>query len=464
MLGSIRRRLTLLVLTGVTLVWIITLLSSFKHATREVQAWEDARLIEIAQLLGVLNAPDLEQLARTRIDARFEIPYRPGDTSDPDADERNVLFQVLDPQGKLLAASAVLPHGYNFPPAVGDGTRPWSATIAGEDWRVYAWKDPETERTIRVMQPSNTRSDLATGAAWHISQPLVLALPVLALLIWWGIGHSLSPLRVLSEAIGTRRAGSLAPVAIEHTPTEVRPLVDAINRLVQQLGHSIERERAFTADAAHELKTPLAAIRVQAQVAMTTPDAAAQQLAMERVVQGVDRSARLASQLLLLARLDVNERIPVGSVTLDEQVTIAVADHLAQADARRITLACELSHTPPALADATLVGILLANLLDNAIKYGREEGQVHIATRHDDDSVWLTVCDDGPGVPADDRERLTDRFFRGRLAHTATGSGLGLSIVARIVAYFDAQLRFLDGIDGRGLAVEIEFRRNHLKA
>ena len=235
---------------------------------------------------------------------------------------------------------------------------------------------------------------------------------------------------------------------------------DAINHLLSRLQQSIVRERTFTADAAHELKTPLAAIKVQAQVALAAQDTLQQRLAMERVVQGVDRSARLAEQLLLLARLDEHDRMPGSVLALDELTRDVIAANEEQAKRRGIGITLVGDARFEIVAEPVLVNILLDNLIDNALKYCDSGDRVEVEIRrnnvHAAQTVVLTVRDNGPGVGIEEQRRLTDRFFRGT-GTSSTGSGLGLSIVARIVEYFGASLSFGAGIEGRGLAVEIAF-------
>ncbi|HEX7937148.1 MAG TPA: histidine kinase dimerization/phospho-acceptor domain-containing protein, partial [Paraburkholderia sp.] len=309
--ASIRRRLVLLVLASITLVWAIALASSYQQATEEVAEWEEARLAEVAQMLALLDQANLATLANARIDVREE--ERGGETSANDTDDddslpRDALFQVRSRDGEVIAGSPPLRalHAWDLPVPPVSGAQ--DIVLGGQTYHSFTLRDTALGHTVRVFEQANTRSDLVSGVASRIARPTLVALPVLALLVWLSIGWSLAPLRTLSGAIRSRDINRLEPVDIGRVPTEVRPLVDAINLLLSRLLHSLERERAFTADAAHELKTPLAAIKVQAQVALAEPDAARQRLAMERVVQGVDRSARLAEQLLLLARLDMHEK------------------------------------------------------------------------------------------------------------------------------------------------------------
>ncbi|REE19123.1 two-component system sensor histidine kinase QseC [Paraburkholderia sp. BL27I4N3] len=457
--ASIRRRLVLLVLTSIALVWGVALVSSYRQATREVAEWEEARLAELAQILALLDQRNLTTLANARIDVREEEKGgEPGanDRDDDDALPRDALFQVRGANGEVLAGSPQLRElkAWDLPVPGVSGTR--DITLGGQMYHSFTLRDTALGHTVRVFEPANTRSDLVSGVASRIARPTLVALPVLAVMVWFSIGWSLAPLRLLSRAIRSRDVNRLEPVDIGRAPTEVRPLVDAINLLLSRLLHSLERERAFTADAAHELKTPLAAIKVQAQVALAETDMARQRLAMERVVQGVDRSARLAEQLLLLARLDVHEKIstaPLKPATVAKDALLANERNAQQKDIH-VTLLGDLRAEID--AEPVLIGILLDNLLDNAIKYGHAGGSIEVAVQHAQDRVQVTVRDDGPGVEASDLDRLTNRFFRAT-GNQATGSGLGLSIVARIAEHFGASLRLGKGIGERGLAVEVSF-------
>ncbi|MFM0337171.1 ATP-binding protein [Paraburkholderia fungorum] len=457
--ASIRRRLVLLVLASIVLIWGIALMSSYRQATHEVGEWEEARLAELAQILALLDQRNLTTLANARIDVREE--EKGGDPGANDADDddtlpRDALFQVRNATGDVLAGSPQLHtlQAWDLPVPLASGAQ--TITLGGQMWHSFTLRDTALGHTVRVFEPANTRSDLVSGVASRIARPTLIALPVLAVLVWFSIGWSLAPLKILSGAIRARDINRLEPVDIGRVPTEVRPLVDAINLVLSRLLHSIERERAFTADAAHELKTPLAAIKVQAQVALAETDAALQRLAMERVVQGVDRSARLAEQLLLLARLDVHEKLstaPLKPAAVAKD-TLLANERNAQQKNIRVTLTGDAR--AEINAEPVLIGILLDNLLDNAIKYGHAGGSVEVAVEYAYGRVQLTVRDDGPGVAPHDLAHLTNRFFRAT-GNQATGSGLGLSIVARIAEHFDAKLHLGTGMDERGLAVEVSF-------
>jgi two-component system sensor histidine kinase QseC len=459
MSASIRRRLVLLVLTSIVMIWGIALVSSYRQAKNEVGEWEEARLAELTQILALLDQHNLTTLANARIDVREEEKggeAGANDSDDDDALPRDALFQVRSPNGDVLAGSPQLRalKAWDLPVPPASGTQ--DIILGGQLWHSFTLRDTSLGHTVRVFEPANTRSDLVSGVASRIARPTLFALPVLALLVWFSIGWSLAPLKVLSGAIRARDINRLEPVDIGKVPTEVRPLVDAINLVLSRLRHSIERERAFTADAAHELKTPLAAIKVQAQVALAESDTALQRLAMERVVQGVDRSARLAEQLLLLARLDVHEKLSIAPLRPAAVAKDALLANERNAQQKNIRVTLTGDMRAEINAEPVLIGILLDNLLDNAIKYGHAGGRIEVAVQHELGRVQLTVRDDGPGVAPSDLTRLTNRFFRAT-GNQATGSGLGLSIVARIAEHFGASLHLGTGIGEHGLAVEVSF-------
>ncbi|WP_233801672.1 ATP-binding protein [Paraburkholderia sp. HP33-1] len=456
---SIRRRLVLLVLASIAIVWGGALVSSYRQAAREVAQWEEARLAELAQILALLDPANLMTLATARIDVREEERGGEPGASDSDDDDtlpRDALFQVRAADGAILAGSPQLRavDAWDLPLPASSGAQ--DVTLGGQLYHSFTLRDTLLGHSVRVFEPANTRSDLVSGVASRIARPTLIAVPVLALLVWFSIGWSLAPLKVLSAALGSRDVNRMEPVGIGRTPLEVRPLVDAINQMLARLHHALELERAFTADAAHELKTPLAAIKVQAQVALAEPDIALQRLAMERVVQGVDRSARLAEQLLLLARLDVQEKLPTEPLKPAAIAKHALLANRRNAQQKHINVMLVGDMLAEIDAEPVLIGILLDNLLDNAIKYGRTGGNVEVAVHHTDERVQVTVRDDGPGVAPDDLARLTNRFFRAT-GNQATGSGLGLSIVARIAEHFGASLQLGAGIGERGLAVGVSF-------
>ena len=441
MMGSIRQRLTLIVLSGVVAVWLYSLYSSYRQAAHEVGEWDKARVEQVARALLVLDLDDLPVFAK----ASVPPPDDDGDNDQP----MPLLYEVMSTDGRVLAASPGIPAFALSGRAGESGESPDRAR-----WYVYTAGDPARDRIVRIFEQRSHRSAVSAVSAKRVARPLLFALPVLAILIWIAIGRSLMPLRTLSRAIEARSSDSLETIEIRKIPDEVVPLVSALNMLLQRLRQSRDRERAFTGDAAHELKTPLAAIKVQAQVALTARDPQRQRRAMQRVVDAVDRSTHLADQLLALARLDESTPLPSSWIDLAQMAQACLADQHMHAQRKQMSLVLQsdgpvMVHAPPAL-----VRILFDNLVDNAIKYGREAGRVEVSLCSRPGALGLQVKDDGPGVAAQDMPRLNDRFFRG-VDHTEKGSGLGLSIVARIVIQLGGELEYGAGIEGRGLGVRI---------
>ncbi|MBR7975668.1 ATP-binding protein [Burkholderia vietnamiensis] len=444
---SIRQRLTLLVLSGVVLVWAYSLVSSYRQAIHEADEWYETRVEQIARTFAVLDARDLPRFAE------IVLAGRDDDDGDNDA-APPMLYQVSDADGRVLAASPGL-AALDLPASAAAASAASGAAESGNPkWHAYVLTDAARGRTVRIFEQRTRRSDLSAEVARRVARPLAFALPVLAVLIWFAIGRSLTPLRTLSDAIEARSADNLDAIGTRGIPDEVRPLVAALNTLLQRLRDSLVRERAFTSDAAHELKTPLAAIKVQAQVALTARDPERQRRAMQRVVEGVDRSTHLADQLLALARLDETVPLDGADVDLRQLFAACVNDHQARAERKEMSVTSRVDGRAIVHAPPTLLRVLLDNLVDNAIKYGREHGHVEIAAWQDADAVTLEVRDDGPGVPTEDLARLQDRFFRGA-DHDASGSGLGLSIVARIVAKLGGRLTYVDGLNGGGFGVRV---------
>jgi two-component system, OmpR family, sensor histidine kinase QseC len=451
---SIRSRLTVLVLFSVGASWAAMFVWSFHAASHEVTQWDETRLIQIVPLLAQLEASELAKLADHKIDARNEIPHRSRrDEGDSDYGDRFVHYQVTDRQGATIAKSS------DFP-AVDVTGRPYNEVeevdAQNGKWLLYTTRDARSGRTISIMEPVNEHSDLVSGVAARIARPTLLILPLLMGMVWFSVGIGLRPLSTLSKAMQARDSRNLTPIEVLRSPSELSAVVMSTNGLLERLRMSLARERTFTADAAHELKTPLAAIKVQAQVAMSGGDAAQQRLALERVVLGVDRSAHLVEQLLLLARLDEEAAMKMSRFALRDVIAEAIAFRRHLASDKSISVTIIGDGRAEVYADRGLLRVLVDNLLDNAIKYGKTEGTVEFHLRLDARSVRLLVRDDGPGVSPEEMSRLADRFFRSASA-TASGSGLGLSIVSRIAARCGSEMRLETGLNGQGLGVRVAF-------
>jgi two-component system sensor histidine kinase QseC len=286
--------------------------------------------------------------------------------------------------------------------------------------------------------------------------PMLAALPLLALGIWWAVRRGTAPLRALGRTLAARQPRSLEPVAVHDAPAEMQPMLDALNALFGRIDALMASERRFTADAAHELRTPIAAIRTQAQVALDEADSEARRHALQATIEGCDRASRLIDQLLMLARLEAGTAAPtmtsVDLAALARQVVAALAP---AALARAQHLSLDAAQTLPVSGNEALLSALVRNLLDNAIRYSPNGARVQIALTPDTAGVVLTVDDGGPGLDEAGLARLGERFYRA-LGHDAAGSGLGWSIVRRIAEVHGAAIEARHSPLG-GLRVRVRF-------
>jgi signal transduction histidine kinase len=301
------------------------------------------------------------------------------------------------------------------------------------------------------------REEIAEALGKALVWPLATALPALALAIWLGVGSGLRPLRELRAQLARRGAGDLAPLDDKRTPQEIEPLVAELNRLFGRIGEALQRERRLTADAAHELRTPLAVLSTQAQVARGASDEAARNEALDALVAGAGRAARLIEQMLTLARLESGQPVEHAQrVALAELAREVLADAAPRAVDKNIEVSLEAAGPAQVHGHPDLLAILLRNLVDNAVRYTPSGGRVLVTVSEEPGNAFVTVADNGPGVPPAEVHRLGERFHR-LAAPGESGSGLGLSIVLRIAELHRARVSFASGLDGRGLAVSVRF-------
>jgi signal transduction histidine kinase len=326
--------------------------------------------------------------------------------------------------------------------------------VHGKTWRTFSVATGD--RVIQVAQPLQIRQKLAADAALGSVVPLFVIAPVMALLLWWLAARSLAPLRRLTDGVTARDEQSLQPLPTSGLPDEVAPLVGALNGLLGRLGASLGAQRAFVADAAHELRSPLTALKLQMQLLLRAPDEAARVAAAGALTAGIDRAARLVEQLLALARAEPGApAVAHVPVDLGEVVRAAVAEMVPFANARgtRIELFAE---TPVSVVgDATALTALVRNLTDNALRYAPAGSRVELRVSLDESVPTLHVDDAGPGIAPADRERVFDRFYR-HAAGDESGSGLGLAIVRGIAKQHHASVTLGESKLG-GLSVVVRF-------
>jgi len=322
----------------------------------------------------------------------------------------------------------------------------------GETWRTYGVI--ARDRVIQVAQPQRIRHTYAAQVALRSVGPLLLMAPLLALVIAWLVSRTLAPLQRLAGEVRARDSHSLQALPGEDLPDEVRPLVQALNALLGRLGEALAAQRHFVSDAAHELRSPLTALKLQVQVLRRAPDEAARDAAAQALTAGVDRATRLVEQLLSLARSDVAAGPEVRTLPLGEIVRQAMADGVALAAARGTTLELDADDDVGVAGDAAGLTALARNLVDNAVRYGASGGRVAVRVTSEGGRALLRVEDDGPGIPAEDRERVFDRFVRRDATGAETGSGLGLAIVRQVASRQQAEV-VLDDSPLGGLRVTV---------
>ena len=369
----------------------------------------------------------------------------------------NLTFQVWEERTKLIVGSPDSPSTALLP-SFADGLS--NVTIGGVRWRVFSLTDSTGQVNVQVaMRHSDIDREIRNkifGALGLITTLLTLA----GLLMWFAVSKSLRPLTALEATVRSRRKFDLTPLPVAQLSTEIRPLVESFNHLLDQLDQAMQGERRFIGDAAHEMRTPLAALQAQAQVALGAVTAAEKDAALIKLLAVAERSTRLSDQLLDLARMDAGVHGPQKSLADLSELILHVSqefDMQAQQQRRAIILAL----TPcPIQCDVDEIGILLRNLLDNALRYTTEGGRVKLSCgyRHDAglERVCLEVADDGPGVPEAEHEAIFRRFHR-VAGNGGRGSGIGLSLVAGIAQLHEATIETGIGLDGRGFNVRVLF-------
>jgi len=445
--ASLRARLLGGVLGAVSLVWIGVSVAGSLRSRDEMEALFDAHLAQSAALLVVQisergDDDDGEGL-------ELELEHAP----ELHRYARNVAFQVWERGHKLRV------HSRNAPRTKLSATEEGfsDASVDGVRWRVFSTWALERRVLVQMAERADAREAVSAQIAGHLLVPLLVALPLLGVGLLFAIGRALAPLRALADAVAARDPLRLEPVAADRVPREVRALVERLNELFARIEASLERERAFTADAAHELRTPLAAIRAQAQVARASGDDAERAHALGQVITGCDRATRLSEQLLTLARVDAGEwRERLVRCDLAEVAREVLAEFAPAAHARGVAVELHAEGPVAVRGDAALLHVLLRNLVDNALRYGAGGSAVRIEIAHSASHVLLRVVDRGPGIPAVERSRVLDRFYRG-LGTGERGAGLGLAIAARIAALHGAVLELGEGPGGRGLAATLRW-------
>lgn len=329
-----------------------------------------------------------------------------------------------------------------------------TVTLENGDWRVYAVR--ANKRVVQVAQKIDTRRDRAITLAFSALWPVIPVSLMLFAAAWWVVSSALAPLNRIGQELANRNADSIAPVSDRGVPQEVSLLVTELNSLLARMAQALQSQQQFVADAAHELRSPITALRLQVQTLARSKDELALAQGVTRLLGGVDRAARLVEQLLALAREEPSasnaELLPVS---LSNCVELAIADVSPFALSKNIGLQAKLQASARITGDAESLRVMVRNLLDNAIRYIPENGLVQIDLSADKTGVQLRIQDDGEGISIQDRARIFDRFYRVPGTNTS-GSGLGLAIAKSIADRHKANMELADA-DLGGLVVRIRF-------
>jgi two-component system sensor histidine kinase QseC len=438
---SLQGRLLVLVLGLVGGAWLVTATLTWIDVRHELDELLDSHLAQAAALLVVQQTGEIED--DHRVDAPTLHRYAP-----------KVAFQVFH-EGRLALRSATAPSAPMMPMGGQSLTGLSTITVDGAPWRVFAAFGAERDVQVFVGERLDTRDAILRAVLRSTLLPLVVALPLLALAAGWAVRHGLAPLRRLGGLLERRQPQSSAPLTLDDAPAEMRPMIAALNGLFERIAALVEAERRFTADAAHELRTPIAAIRTQAQVALGESDEPLRRHALQATLAGCDRATRLVEQLLMLSRLEDGEAARLAPVDLSAVVRRVLAECAPAAIAKSQEIGLEADEACVD-GDATLLAALVRNLVDNAVRYSPRGAVTRVWVGRHEGGIRLSVQDSGPGLDEAALGRLGERFFR-VLGSGEAGSGLGWSIVRRIVAAHGARIGARRAGEHGGLLVTVDW-------
>ncbi|OGT47025.1 MAG: two-component sensor histidine kinase [Gammaproteobacteria bacterium RIFCSPHIGHO2_12_FULL_41_15] len=466
MTPSIRAYLLINLLLSVTLITSIAIIGNLFLEHKDIQTQLDSQLLRSALQIQALFSDGMQNRNISLVQKNISDSMKPEVQLNKASQQLikasknyhdKMSFQLWDENGKLILHSKATPTVPLSDGKTGLSTR-W---INSESWRVMTTFNKQNQLTLMVAERSDFRQELENQLTQDSIFIMLLTYPFLGVMIWIIVGRGLAILRKVAEEVSHRKPNYLEPVNVEVVPTEIEPLVRELNHLFSRLKGAFEREKRFAADAAHELRTPLAAISSQVQVALHAESMSEIKNAMEKVLKGVDRSTHVVQQLLTMSRMvpDAGLEKP-HPVNLQKQAAEIIMSLVPLAIEKNIEVGLETDESQPItiLGNGTSIGILIRNLVDNAIRYTPEGGEVTVKIEYDKNQrkALLRVIDTGPGIPEELRERVFERFFR-VVGTNTKGSGLGLSIAAQIVKLHKAKLELHTPESGSGLEVRVYF-------
>jgi two-component system OmpR family sensor kinase len=430
--STIRGRLLLGLMVGSLLCILLAAGSLYRLVSREAEEVAD---LELRKMSGALP---------------YHLHSRPLLPIETDPDEQ-ILIRIWDSNGTSVYQT---PSGITLPRMPTEGYH--TVLHQGQLWRIYA--DDMDDRFVEVAHPVAVRNKLARDMALRVLPPLAILMAMLTVLIYVVVGKALAPMRSVAAAVQGRSEHALQPLDLRTVPPELQSIVSALNHLLARIEHSLATQRNFVADAAHELRSPLTALKLQLHLAEMASDPAQRTVAFEKLHARLDRTAHLIQQLLMLARHESTSPAKSQALCdLQELARAAVVDHLDDAERKGIDLGIgETSARANACVHVDGVALLLRNLVDNAVRYTEPGGRVDVSSGTQLGRPFLRVADSGPGIPFADRERIFDRFYRVE-GHSTRGCGLGLAIVKNVADEHGANIELSTRDDGRELSVTVLF-------
>ena len=457
-MSSLKRVLLVSLLSTIAVAAAISAVISYRASLVEANELFDAKLAQSARVLRAMVGHDLDrhvaepQAVVVRV---LELDIEGEDealaTSEGHAYETKLAFQVYTERERLLLRSENAPTSALAPLKRGFGRH----VIEGDDWRTFVLRTNDGHWYL-VAERDDIRSELAREIAVGTALPPLLALPLMAGLILVAVGWATRAIKRVADEVERRPAERLDPLDAAGVPRELSGLVQALNRLFRRVGAALEREKRFTADAAHELRTPISALKLHAQNLAAAQEPCERAASARGLERGIDRCERLVTQLLELARLE-RSGLQLEARPLDLAVVVrqVVADLAPEALAREVEIECVGDAEVPVAGDRVLLAVLARNLIENAIRHGPQRSLVSVRMAAGAGQALLLVRDAGPGIPAEQRARVFERFHR-EAPGTTPGSGLGLSIVSRVAELHGARVELLDALGG-GLEARVHF-------
>ena len=452
---SIRTFLLINLLLSVLLISSLAIIGNIFLSRNDIQSQLDRTLVSSSlRIKGFLTDYRSEKQFAAQQRAIDDLSKE--DPSAPD-NNQNIVFQYWDQDGRLLLHSAETPKSPLSSGKPGLSSR----KINNNTWRVFTTNIAQRNGSLMVAENFDFKSRLENRLTQDSTAIMLLTYPFLGLLIWIIVGRGLSPLKRIASEIEQRAPSYLQPVDSSSVPKEIQPIISALNQLFERLLDAFKREKRFTADAAHELRTPLAAIKAHAQVALKSKDSNELEHTLKKMVTSVTRSTHVVQQLLTLSRMvpeaSINDPSHMSLETEVAEVAAQIVPGALEKDIE-IELINEGLYKPYINGNPTAIAILARNLIDNAVRYSPNGKTVRLVIKTTHKHVIFKVIDNGPGIPEELRKRVFERFYRS-LGNEASGSGLGLSIVKQITKLHNAKIALNTAPSGQGLEFMVTFPR-----